>query len=65
MSVTMDRVAIITEMARRHMNCNQLVEFLSCKAPRGWPRPLSSESWHHSHAGLWRALWWTWAARTA
>lgn len=26
MSVPMDRVAIITEMARRHMNCNQLVE---------------------------------------
>lgn len=26
MSVTMNRVAIITEMARRHMNCNQLVE---------------------------------------
>ena len=26
MSVPMDRVAIITEMAKRHMNCNQLVE---------------------------------------
>lgn len=26
MSVPMDRVAIIAEMARRHMNCNQLVE---------------------------------------
>lgn len=26
MSVQMDRVAIITEMARRHMSCNQLVE---------------------------------------
>lgn len=26
MSVPMDRVAIITEMARRHINCNQLAE---------------------------------------
>ena len=26
MSVPMDRVAIITEMAKRHMSCNQLVE---------------------------------------
>ena len=24
MSVPMDRVAIITEMAKRHMNCNQV-----------------------------------------
>lgn len=26
MSVPMNRVAIITEMARRHMTCNKLVE---------------------------------------
>lgn len=26
MSVPMDRVAIITEMAKRHMSCNRLVE---------------------------------------
>lgn len=26
MSIRIDRVAIITEMAKRHMNCNQLVE---------------------------------------
>lgn len=26
MSVPMDRVAIITEMAKRNMSCNQLVE---------------------------------------